>query len=46
MYCKTVIKANRVANDIDSPSFTCVRRTTEQFELSIGISLEFPVTLI
>ena len=30
----------------NGPSFTCVRYTTVLFELSIGILLEFLVTLI
>ena len=42
MYSKTAVKAN----DIEFLSFTCVRYPTELFELSIGISLEFLVTLI
>ena len=46
MYSKTAVKANRVDNDIEFPSFTCVRYTTVLFELSIGVLLEFLVTLI
>ena len=46
MYSKTNVKANRVVNDIDFHSFTCVRCLTELFELSVGIPLEFPVTLL
>ena len=46
MYSKTAVKANRVdINDIEFPSFTCVRYPTVLFELSNGISLEFLVTL-
>ena len=33
-------------NYINFPSFICVRCPTELFNLSIGISLECPVTLI
>ena len=43
---KTAVKANRVDNDIEFPSFTCVRYPTVLLELSNGISLEFLVTLI
>ena len=46
MYSKTAVKANRVDKWYQFPSMTCVRCLKELFELSIGISLEFPVTLI
>ena len=42
MHSKTAVKANCV----EFPSFSCVICQTELFELSIGISLEFLVTLI
>ena len=45
-YSKTVIKQIVKINDMDFPSFTCVRCATELFGLSIGISMECPVTLI
>ena len=41
MYSKTAVKANRVVNDIDFTSFTCVRCPTELFKLSIGIHWSF-----
>ena len=43
MYSKTAVKANCVDKYY---RFTCVRYPTELIELSIGISLEFLVTLI
>ena len=46
MYSKVAVEVNCVDNDINFPLFAFVRCPTETFELTIGISIEFPVTLI